>query len=353
MRKNCTEICVFNYTTMKTQILIFFLAMLSYIANAQSVTIDPKAANPNLVEIKSSNSGFVIPKLNSSQRTSIPSPQKGLLVFDTTTNSDWYFNGSVWAEIIAGTNATQWQVNADNQFSVNTGKVGIGITPSKAKFDVNGNPDINQALFGGNFQGISIQTNKPSIGFNVYKDGANIQKYLSDGTGMMQEFDPLNGSLKFVQFRYGDKSEITSILSNLPFTLNSDGQFGSGTVLSNGPETKLYNNNFIKFGSDSPKVKYRMFISNTVLERGQFNVYNHYTILNLGVSESQILKLSVLIDCEDAKGFVPPNQCDSFYNQHCYHVSVKEGGFLEISHEGAASLQTYSKPFKVFIAYTE
>jgi hypothetical protein len=100
LRKNCTEICVFNYTTMKTQILIFFLAMISYIANAQSVTIDPKAANPNLVEIKSTNNGFVIPKLNSAQRTSIISPQKGLLVFDTTTNSDWYFNGSAWIEII-------------------------------------------------------------------------------------------------------------------------------------------------------------------------------------------------------------------------------------------------------------
>jgi hypothetical protein len=256
-------------------------------------------------------------------------------------------------QIITYTSATQWQVNADNQFSVNTGKVGIGITPSKAKLDVNGNSDLNQALLGSNFQGISIQSNKPTIGFNVYKDGANTQKYLSNGTGMMQEFDPLGGSLKFVQFRSGVQSDIVSTLSGSPFTLNSDGQFGSGSVASNGGMTKLYNNNFIKFGQDSPKVKYRMFISNTVLERGQFNVYNHYTILNLGVSESQILKLSVLIDCEDAKGFVPPNQCDSFYNQHCYHVSVKEGGFLEISHEGAASLQTYSKPFKVFIAYTE
>ena len=58
-------------------------------------TPHPSAA----LDVSAPDKGVLVPRLNSSQRSTIPSPTAGLLVFDTDTNSFWFFNGSAWANI--------------------------------------------------------------------------------------------------------------------------------------------------------------------------------------------------------------------------------------------------------------
>lgn len=53
------------------------------------------------LEVSSENKGFLPPRMSSSQRISIPSPSIGLQVFDITTNSIWYYDGTSWINIIS------------------------------------------------------------------------------------------------------------------------------------------------------------------------------------------------------------------------------------------------------------
>ncbi len=70
-----------------------------------SVNEDATPAHPSaMLDVKSFDRGVLIPRMNSSQRTAIASPAKGLMVFDNTTNTFWFYNGTVWTEITGGSN---------------------------------------------------------------------------------------------------------------------------------------------------------------------------------------------------------------------------------------------------------
>ena len=55
-----------------------------------------------LLDIKSSNKGILIPRMTSVERTAITTPAQGLMVYDNTTNSFWYYAATAWNEINSG-----------------------------------------------------------------------------------------------------------------------------------------------------------------------------------------------------------------------------------------------------------
>jgi Chaperone of endosialidase len=55
--------------------------------------------NSAMLDIKSTAKGVLIPRLTTAQRTAISSPAKGLLVYDSTTASFWFYTGSAWANL--------------------------------------------------------------------------------------------------------------------------------------------------------------------------------------------------------------------------------------------------------------
>jgi trimeric autotransporter adhesin len=55
-----------------------------------------------MLDVSSTNKGFLPPRMTSAQRTAIASPAEGLIVFDTNTKSNWYFNGSSWVNDVPG-----------------------------------------------------------------------------------------------------------------------------------------------------------------------------------------------------------------------------------------------------------
>jgi hypothetical protein len=86
--------------------LLFVLFFLCTISNAQNVAINATGAAPAasaMLDITSTTSGLLIPRMTSAQRVAIASPATGLKVYDTTTSSFWYFNGVIWVEQL-GTN---------------------------------------------------------------------------------------------------------------------------------------------------------------------------------------------------------------------------------------------------------
>jgi hypothetical protein len=53
------------------------------------------------LDVSATDKGMLVPRMTSAQRTAIAAPATGLLVFDTTAGSFWFYNGSVWADLSA------------------------------------------------------------------------------------------------------------------------------------------------------------------------------------------------------------------------------------------------------------
>ena len=83
--------------------LFYFLIVFSSVSFAQNVAINATGAAPvasAMLDITSTTSGLLIPRMSSVQRVAIATPATGLKVYDTTTNTFWYFNGVIWVQVL-------------------------------------------------------------------------------------------------------------------------------------------------------------------------------------------------------------------------------------------------------------
>ncbi len=80
-------------------ITVSILLLLQTVTNAQSVGIGNATPDASaMLDIKSSGKGLLIPRTSSSSRTAIINPAKGLTIYDTTTQSFWYYDSQQWVE---------------------------------------------------------------------------------------------------------------------------------------------------------------------------------------------------------------------------------------------------------------
>lgn len=79
----------------------YFLIFISTFSFAQNVGINATGAAPAasaMLDVSSTTSGILIPRMTSVQRTAIAAPATGLRVYDTTTGGFWFFNGVIWVQ---------------------------------------------------------------------------------------------------------------------------------------------------------------------------------------------------------------------------------------------------------------
>lgn len=68
-------------------------------AHAQSIGIGTNSPHSSaILDVSSNGKGLLIPRLTTVQRNAIAAPAKGLLVYDSTANSLWHYDGSTWRE---------------------------------------------------------------------------------------------------------------------------------------------------------------------------------------------------------------------------------------------------------------
>ena len=97
---------------------MFFI---SFNASAQvgigTTTPDPSS----MLDIQSpaNDKGVLIPRMTDLQRLAISTPANGLLVFDTTTKSFWFYNVNIWKELVSSSSL----VDADGDTKVEVEKV--------------------------------------------------------------------------------------------------------------------------------------------------------------------------------------------------------------------------------------
>jgi len=85
------------------------LAASSHYIIGQGVAINSDDSDPDpsaALDVKATDKGILIPRLNSAERTGIASPANGLLVYDSDTQSFWYFAGGSWVDL-SGNNPVQ------------------------------------------------------------------------------------------------------------------------------------------------------------------------------------------------------------------------------------------------------
>ena len=146
--------------------LIYFLFAISFftITNGQNVAIntDGSVANSSaMLDIKSSSKGVLIPRMTTQQRTAIVSPAAGLLVYDTDTNSFWFYNGSAWANLSGsggGGSGVNWKLSGNNGTNSSSDFIGTSDNQSlrfKVNFEHYGLLDTNGSVLWGKHSGLN------------------------------------------------------------------------------------------------------------------------------------------------------------------------------------------------------
>lgn len=77
--------------------------------------------NSAMLEVSATDRGFLLPRMTTVQRISISAPATGLQVFDSNTNSIWYYNGTYWVNTQAM--ATEGDVKSGIQIADHSGWV--------------------------------------------------------------------------------------------------------------------------------------------------------------------------------------------------------------------------------------
>lgn len=84
----------------------FFFCLISSV-RAQNVAINDNGAAPNAnavldIDDSGNDKGILIPRITTAQRTGIAglgTGDEGLLVYDETTQTFWYWDGTQWVQI--------------------------------------------------------------------------------------------------------------------------------------------------------------------------------------------------------------------------------------------------------------
>ena len=122
-----------NINRLILTVIYFFVLIWITMPHARAqVGINENNTNPDassMLDVSSTDKGLLIPRMNSTNRQNINNPATGLMVFDTTTNSFWYYT-TAWQEIGKGAftsqNGVTFSVNQADDFIVGADSLNHG-----------------------------------------------------------------------------------------------------------------------------------------------------------------------------------------------------------------------------------
>ncbi len=93
---------------MKKVIVLVSMLLILAVNGFSQVAINTDGSNPNssaMLDVKSTDKGFLPPRMTTSERNAINSPAEGLIIYNTTTKCMDFYLGGMWKEFCAGTGA--------------------------------------------------------------------------------------------------------------------------------------------------------------------------------------------------------------------------------------------------------
>lgn len=156
-----------------------------------------------IMDMTSTAKGLLIPRMNSAQRTAIPTPANGLLVYDTDQSAFLFYNGSAWTGI-NGNGASDWNVSGNDIYNNNSGNVGIGVSNPTARLAVDSSIMVDEANSNQGF------LDRSSLYFGSDKKVGIVRSFLTGSSGR-------NGLGFFTN-------------NTRRITIDSTGQVGIGTI---------------------------------------------------------------------------------------------------------------------------
>lgn len=139
---------------------------------------DPSAA----LQVDATDQGFLMPRMDSAARAAIGTPAAGLQVYDTDTNTIWFFDGTVWINTESA--AGKWVDDANSDVVLN-----MPTALDSVKYTVNGfkNFDVNDLHPEFYLSGSGIITQNPHDNTrNLFKTDAkdiSVENAFSDKAG--------------------------------------------------------------------------------------------------------------------------------------------------------------------------
>jgi hypothetical protein len=112
MKKQIIFICM---------IAMMMLINLSLSAQVLIDTVNSVPASSAMLDVKSTVKGVLVPRMNTNQMNAISSPTDGLLVYNTTVKSLYWYNGLTWKQFTTVREAA-------DEFTATTSRTGFTLT---------------------------------------------------------------------------------------------------------------------------------------------------------------------------------------------------------------------------------
>ncbi len=177
----------------KTLITLFGACALVASTSAQNIGINVNGAAPHasaLLDIDGSaivgtKRGLLIPRVTTAERVAIAAPATGLVVYDTSTNSFWYYNSAVWTPLL-GVN-TGWSTTGNAGMVLGTNFLG---TTDNNQFEVRTNnersgfltPSGTTTSWGHRALLVNTGTNNTAVGKNALTDNTTASNNTAVGS---------------------------------------------------------------------------------------------------------------------------------------------------------------------------
>ena len=148
-------------------------------AAAQNIGINADGATPHasaLLDVSvaalpiNAKKGLLVPRMSTLQRNAIPTPAEGLLVYDTSLNEFWYFDGVQW--VVIAISGSPWNTNG-NVGSAVTHVVGTTVGSTTLELRVNNQraaymaDGIARTSFGHGAMPVATGANNTAFGKNA------------------------------------------------------------------------------------------------------------------------------------------------------------------------------------------
>ena len=273
--------------------------------NAQ-VGINEDNSTPNssaILDVQSTTKGMLIPRMTTAERDLINSPATGLMIYNQTTNSFNFYNGTAWINI---TSRTITEI-ADTD---NNTKIQVEKTPNSdtIQFDINGSerlkihqnvsgqtiinlPNNNSNTFLGEGAGISTTTGISNIylgsGAGYFRTTGNANIMIGNDAGE-------NGSGNNNVY-VGNNSVQTTVGSNNTFVgvFSGNSSTTSGSVfLGNSAGTSASGDNqlYIENSASNTPLIWGDFANDTIKIYGTLGVKDVYHFSIIDGTNGQVLK---------------------------------------------------------------